>query len=50
MLGQIIMARVINEACGGAVVSPWDVYELPDEWLDTFQTFVEHMRKRQHGA
>lgn len=30
----MLLARQINEMCGGAVVAPWDVYDLPDEWLD----------------
>ena len=27
------MAQHINTAAGGAVVSPWQVHDLPDEWL-----------------
>lgn len=33
-LSAILLARQVNELCGGAVVAPWDVNELPDEWLD----------------
>lgn len=36
-LGAILLARKINDVCGGAVVAPWDVYELPDEWLDALE-------------
>lgn len=31
------MARQINQYLGGAVVSPWDVGQLPDEVIDLFQ-------------
>lgn len=36
-LGAILMARQINHLCGGGVVAPWDVYELPEEWLTAFE-------------
>ncbi len=34
MLGAILLAKQINELCGGAVIAPGEVDELPDEWLD----------------
>jgi hypothetical protein len=34
MLGAIWTARKINELLGGAFVGPWDVDELPGEWID----------------
>ena len=34
MLAAIWMARRINEELGGAFVGPWDVNELPQEWID----------------
>ena len=37
ILGAILLARQINRLCSGAVVAPWDVYELPDEWLTAFE-------------
>jgi len=36
-LAAILLARRINNLCGGAVVTPWDVYELPEEWLQAFE-------------
>jgi len=29
--------------CGAAVVTPWDVYELPDEYLDAMVAYAEAM-------
>lgn len=26
------MARALNQAAGGAVIAPWDVDDLPEEW------------------
>lgn len=34
MLAAIWLARRINEQVGGVVVAPWNVYELPGEWID----------------
>lgn len=34
---RISLARMINRQCGGAVVAPWDVDELPNDWLDAFR-------------
>jgi hypothetical protein len=30
-----ILARRINQAFGGPFVLPWEVADLPDEWIDT---------------
>jgi hypothetical protein len=27
-------AKAINKAAGGSVISPWEVGELPDSWID----------------
>jgi hypothetical protein len=34
MAVQFYQAKAINMAAGGSVVSPWEVGELPDEWVD----------------
>ncbi|MBS4061462.1 MAG: hypothetical protein KG029_13770 [Bacteroidetes bacterium] len=34
---RISLARMINRQCGGAVVAPWDVDDLPNDWLDAFR-------------
>ena len=44
MLQRITLARIVNSVCGGAVVTPWDVYDLDDEWLDTFTSLYHEMR------
>lgn len=33
-LYDIYVARTINDAVGGAVVAPWDIDDLPEDWLD----------------
>ena len=33
---SILLAQKINALSGGAVIAPWDVNELPDDWLDAF--------------
>ncbi len=30
----ILLARQINDLCGGGIIAPWEVNELSDEWLD----------------
>ncbi len=37
MLADIELAQMINRACGGAVIAPWQVGELPEDWLDLFR-------------
>lgn len=34
MLTAIWLARQINDELGGPFVAPWNVYDLPGEWLD----------------
>lgn len=34
LLGAILMAKQINTLCGGAVIAPWEVDQLSDDWLD----------------
>ena len=31
---QIWQAKIINEEFGGAFVLPWEVDELPEEWIE----------------
>ena len=33
---SILLAEKINRLSGGAVIAPWDVNDLPDDWLDAF--------------
>ena len=39
MLARIAMTQLINSVCLAPVVTPWDVYELNDEWLDAFVAY-----------
>ncbi len=32
----IELAKRINLQCGGAVIAPWEVDQLDDEWIDVF--------------
>lgn len=34
LLTAIFAAAALNRASGGAVVAPWDVRDLPDEWIE----------------
>ena len=34
MLTAIWMARKINQVLGGPFVGPWEIEELPGDWLD----------------
>lgn len=34
LLAAYLTARRINQAAGGAVVAPWELDDLPDEWID----------------
>jgi hypothetical protein len=40
---RIIRAQKINQVVGGAAVMPWEVDELPDEWLDVFVGMVDEL-------
>jgi hypothetical protein len=35
----VLRARQINQAAGGTVIAPWEVDDLPDEWIDTIAGF-----------
>ena len=48
LLGAIFLARSINEQVGGALVAPWEVAQLPGDWLDAFsllRTDLTRMRQ-----
>jgi hypothetical protein len=34
---RISLARIINKLAGGAVIAPWDVDNLSEDWLDAFR-------------
>lgn len=43
-LTAIILAKLVNQASGGAVVSPWEVDELDETWLDAFRFLANDMQ------
>ena len=46
---SIMVARMVNELSGGTVVTPWDVYELPDDWLDAFTELQATINQKAKG-
>ena len=39
-IGDVALARMINGVCRAAVVTPWNVNELPDEWIDACTAYA----------
>lgn len=37
MLIQVNTASLINQICGGAVIAPWEIDWLPEDWLSVFK-------------
>ncbi len=35
------LAKLINLQCGGAVITPWEIEQLEEEWLDVFEGLAE---------
>jgi hypothetical protein len=48
-LKAVFIARDINRNCSGAVVAPWEIEQLPDDWLDTFLALNNDMPEMQEG-
>lgn len=46
---SIILAKKVNTALGGAFVSPWEVEELPDSWLEAVQGLTDRLPGMQKG-
>jgi hypothetical protein len=42
-LVNYLMAQRINQASGGAFVAPWEVDQLPDEWIDAASALVDDL-------
>lgn len=49
MLAAIWLARTINSQAGGAVVAPWEVYELPGDWLDALMGMAAGVPAMEEG-
>lgn len=39
----ILAAREVNLALGGPFVGPWDMQELPEDFIDTVRGLVERL-------
>jgi hypothetical protein len=37
----IELARLINLQCGGAVIAPWQVGQLDEEWMEVFKGLMD---------
>lgn len=37
---MIMLAEQINRRSGGALVAPWELEQLPDEWLDAYDILL----------
>lgn len=47
MAVAILQAQAINQVLGGLVVMPWEVEELPDEWIDALRMFAVDLPKME---
>lgn len=49
LISQITLARIINQALGGPFIAPWEVDDLPNDFIDTvlaLEMDLPEMRKR----
>lgn len=49
LLSAYLIAQRINRASGGSVIAPWEVDNLPDEWLDAAEMLVDDVRQMAQG-
>jgi hypothetical protein len=45
----IFTAEMINRMSGGVVVAPWDVWQLPQDWLDAFKALAVDLPNYKKG-
>ncbi|NSW52210.1 MAG: hypothetical protein HPY85_06875 [Anaerolineae bacterium] len=43
------MAQMVNRMSGGAVISPWEVGELPQDWVDVFLGMTSELPTMREG-
>lgn len=48
-LAGVLMARRINEIAGGSIVAPWEVNELPPEWIEAVLGLTDRLPGLQKG-
>ena len=49
MVARVALARTINLTCGGPIVTPWNVNELPDEIIDAITAYAEALSGNQRA-
>lgn len=42
-LAAVLKAQKINAVLGGAVVTPWQCAEIPEEWMDVMVGFADEL-------
>ncbi len=50
MLAAVILSKEINTICGGAVIAPWQISELPMDWIEIFRAVAERLPKIKQGV
>lgn len=50
LLAAFLIAQHVNEAAGGAVIAPWEVEELPEEWIDAARGLAVELPELRKGA
>ena len=50
MILQINLARIINRYSGGAVITPWNIGDLSEEWIDVFHALAFDLPEYERGA
>lgn len=48
-ISRILRAQRINRLLGGVVVLPWELDEIPDDWLTAFELLSDDMPRLQKG-
>lgn len=48
-LANIVQARVINQALGGALVGPWDIASLDETTIDAFMMLTHDLPAMRQG-
>lgn len=46
-IGDVLIARRINQVCGGAVIAPWEVGQLDDTTIDLYTAMSTDLPQMQ---
>lgn len=49
LLRDVFVAQALNRAAGGAVIAPWQVGDLPEEWLAVVPALQTDYRQARDG-